>query len=653
MNASRQFAGGTLAAMILLLSALAHAGGSLDTVDITSGNVTVPGTIDGDLIPIKWDARCIPVNFTLDVTPPNALSFPAQTVALAVTRVELQTAMNQWNRLLTSFIQLNITAVRDLNGGVLTPPQAIGAFDFINEINFVTQGGFLASAPSVSLIKDTTLGAGQDIDLDGDSDVFTPSAARGRTCRDVDADGDIEFPAGLYKAGTILETDVGFSAINEIPWNITPDAARTADIRAVAVHEFGHSHGLSHSLINQTSRGDGSGASMFPFLDINDPAGEQRARSLAMDDIAWSSFLYPEGSASSGPGALQPDDRRFTDEFGLVRGKVTSGTRPGPVVGANVWLEDLDTGAVVVCGFSGKARVLVVPGASGTDFDATVQIGPSRDFTLVDGNYVIPAPPGRYKVGLQALDGLPVAPGSISTTAMVGAPMTDPTFPEEFWNGSSEFVREIRPGDATPVLVAPGQTRHVDFKTNAIKKLTVGRFTPDIFDGFLTDAPGTFLAVRYGNAEVRAFLAGSVLHSAAFLTTNVDDSIPVRFKSVMLATGRVTGERTVSIDLNSPLQKVSPFIAQDTDFSPWYFQLPVGLTRSVEQLLELNPQTDLFVVLELPDEPLPGVSAQTPFIGFDFESSLPPTSYRSTDGGVTFISDDFGQEWFFDLLATQ
>ena len=358
-------------------------------------------------------------------------------VPIDVTRQELQAAMNSWNEIPTSFIELQLADVKDLRGGELTPAGAIGAFDFINELNFVTDGGFLAASPSVALIRDTTLEAGQDIDLDGDSDVFAGGA--NATCHDVEEDGDIEFPAGDYKAGTILENDVGFAATNGVPWNTTPDTEITADIQGVAVHEFGHSFGLSHSLINQLSREDGSGATMFPFIDINDPGSEEEQRSPALDDVAWTSYLYQEGSATSGLGALQGDDESFNSQFGLVTGEVKSGTLGGPVAGANVWLQDADTGQIAASAFSGTTQLLIIPGETQiTDADAGFFFGPDAEFSILNGNYLIPVPAGKYTVGMQSLDGLPAAPGNISFTALIGEQFSDLDFEEEFWNGKRE-----------------------------------------------------------------------------------------------------------------------------------------------------------------------------------------------------------------------
>ena len=124
-----------------------------------------------------------------------------------------------------------------------------------------------------------TLVPGDDIDQDGDSDVFAPSPGA-RTCRDADADGDIEFPAGFYEAGTILDNDVSHN--NAATWTVGPPdgVANNVDLEAVATHEFGHSHGLSHSFINQLSGTNAGGATMFPFIDSNDPTNELAQRSL-------------------------------------------------------------------------------------------------------------------------------------------------------------------------------------------------------------------------------------------------------------------------------------------------------------------------------------------------------------------------------------
>jgi hypothetical protein len=295
------------ASMIVLLAsavgtAPALAGGALETLDITAGTPSpIPGQIVAKLVRIFWDPRTIPVKYRMNSTLdpiPNPLGAPF--LSRAAAQAELQNGFNAWNAIPTSYIDMRIT-------GTVANPGTAG-FDMVNELTFRTTAGFtaIASSPSISLIADENLTNGTDIDGDGDSDVSSAIT----TSTDVDGDGDIEMPAGFYKAGTILDNDIQFNTktSNGFRFTVDPAAAdtvtRSVDLLCVAIHEEGHSHGLSHTLDNQISATDGTGTTMYPFIDTGDPAAELAQRTLGTDDIAWSSYFYPEGTASSGPPAL-------------------------------------------------------------------------------------------------------------------------------------------------------------------------------------------------------------------------------------------------------------------------------------------------------------------------------------------------------------
>jgi len=95
--------------------------------------------------------------------------------------------------------------------------------DFTNTASFFfALGGPLGVSLSTPLTADATFTVGLDIDGDGDSDVFDPEAEGVDVCTDVDGDGDIEYPAGDYAAGTILDNDVFFAA--DVLWETTPTA---------------------------------------------------------------------------------------------------------------------------------------------------------------------------------------------------------------------------------------------------------------------------------------------------------------------------------------------------------------------------------------------------------------------------------------------
>ena len=624
---------------LLLLPLPAWCGGVLETIDVTAGAPSpLPGQIAAPLVKIFWDARCIPapyaVNDTLDPIP-NPLGPPVITLADAMT--VFQASFDEWNALPTSYVDMQVVTTTSNPGYV--------GFDMVNELSFRTPPGYgaIASSPSTTLIADTNFVDGMDIDGDGDSDVSASIA----TCQDVDGDGDIEFPEGFYKAGTILDNDVQYNAAG-LRFTVADADADTVgastDLKAIAVHEDGHSFGLSHVLENQLSSSDGTATTMYPFIDTSDPAAELAQRSVAEDDKAWASFLYPEGSATSGPAALQLGDLPFKLIYGVIEGDVTHGLYGEPVAGASVAATNLLNGRIEAAGFSGTSQISFDPGSGGYFL-----VDPS--FNILDGHYQIPVRLGLYGLTVEATDGTPVPASSVSLNAQIGSIFGQLAFNEERWNGGQESALERSPGQVFPILGLPSVTASGrDFVTN-VQVEASGAAAPLTNIGFTGAAPGTYYAVRIPAADVTALDAGNGIYvnSAEFLTAVVDASVVPAFAEATLTTGSVSGG--VTVDLAHPLAKRTGFIGQDTDFAPFYFVHSGRLGRKILEGIDNGSITDLFLVLQIPTStPFPGISGIPPLIGL----TGPATelrSFLSTDGVNWTQSTNF--DFDFKLVATQ
>jgi hypothetical protein len=609
-------------------SAPALAGGFLETLDIT-GNVPspVPGQINARLVRIFHDPRCIPVQWRVNNTQdpiPNPLGAPVLSLAAATT--SFQNSFDSWNQIPTSYIQEKIV------GTVANP--GLAGFDMVNELTFRTSAGFgaIASTPSITLSSDSQLVNGDDIDGDGDSDVSSAIT----TCKDADNDGDIEFPAGFYKAGTILDVDVQYNVKASNGFRFTVADAdvdtntRSVDLQTTSTHEFGHSIGLSHVLNNQKSSTDGNAATMFPFIDTGDPAAERGQRTLDSDDIAFASFYYPEGTAATGPAALQPGDFPFSLVYGLIKGSVTHGVLGQPVAGASVSATNVLNGELFDTAFSGTTQVSYDP-ATGSIF----LVDPS--YNIINGNYTLPVKLGLYAIGIEAVDGNPVPASSVSLTAQIGSLFGQQNFNEEFWSLGDSAI-EVQPGFALPVAGAPSLTvGHIDITTN--DQINIANFGSRDFVGFTGQAAGSYYAVRIPASQISAINPGGDIYiqEALYDTFDFDASVVPTFAEASLVTGTVSGG-TATLDLAHPLAKVTRFVGQDNDFAPFYFPFPNLLGKQVRRGIERGDIQNLFIVLRLPTTtPFPGVSGLPPLIGLDGGNATNDVpingfSYLSTDG---------------------
>jgi hypothetical protein len=616
--------------MILMSVASTRAGGGLETIDITAGAPSpIAGHILARAIGIKWDARSIPVQYKMNNTLdpiPNPLGPAFLSVAAATT--ELQNSLNRWNDIPTSFINMQIV-------GTTNNPGLVG-FNMINEVSFRTAAGFaaIASSPSTALIQDTTLVDGDQLDGDADSDVSSAIT----TAQDVDNDGDIEFPAGFYKAGTILDNDVQFNTkvSNGLRFTIDPLQAdtvtRSVDLNCVAVHEFGHSFGLSHTTDNQISGTDGDGSTMFPFIDTGDPAAELQQGTPAADDIAYASFFYPEGSAASGPGALQAGDVSFNSQYGLIQGELRHGVLNQPIAGAMVRAINRDTGAAAVSAFTGTANLSFNPANGGLFFVPTVADA------IVNGNFTIPVKPGNYNVLTEAVDGSPVAAANINFTPQIGNFFGQQNFIEEYWNNNSEGAIERDPGDAKNVHVNAGQTNGgVNITTNDVFQILGFGARTNI--GFINPPAGGFIyAQQFPASQISALNGGNPtnLQVGLFDTVMLDASVPAVWARAVLAKGVINPDTTATIDLANPLRSQVVFVGQDTDFSTFYFADPKDLSEVVRAGIADGSIQNLFLIVEILPAPFAGVSNQPTLLGLSTQAPILGRSFLSTNGGATF-----------------
>ena len=579
------------------------------------------------VVGIFWDERCSSVEYTFN-TNVGANPGTANEVDPATLAAIVQTGLDRWNANPSSYIEMNVTAQTDLGNR----PRVGG--DFINEVTFITPGGFgaLASSPSTSLTADAVFMPGDDLDGDSDSDVFDPAVEGINVCSDVDGDGDIEFPAGNYKAGTILDNDVQFSST--VVWETTPSPTGGADVDAVSTHEFGHSHGLSHSFINQISPTDGSSATMFPFIDTSNPLAEFAVRTPHTDDLAASAYIYQEGVGTTPASAISAGDIPFSAAYALIKGKVETNALiapPGafvpltPVAGAAVSARQRNGRIVQSMAYSGDTVVYTLPGdATGTFvFDDSVR----------DGEYSIPVPQNQtFGVEIEALDGSPAAAGNISIGAIIGDILGQTSFPEENYQ-RGDFQRELRFKERTPLNIGTFDRNRVDIINNVE---TIQREAGPIDfggTGAIIGASSIRYAQIFDRAEVETRLDnGETLIGGGAEAFHIQENTAAfSFSRAQLALVRIddNGELEIGVLLDTE----NNILAQRSDTTRFNWRQFDFIRDRIERAFDNRPDAELALILDI-DNVQTGPNSGLPlgFVGLDSDVTEP--SFLSLDGGA-------------------
>lgn len=403
-------------AIVLVLGNMAIAGGPL----AVGGPTT---TIDGQ--PFVWDASAFPIRYRVDSGPLSS----TVTNTAGLTRV--QNMFNNW-QVPTASITYSYTG----------PILSTGAF----------AGGDVKTLAQFDAVSDSCQSGTQNpIIFDADGSLV---AALGL---DTDVIG-FASPCALSPAtGHILS---GFAVLNgQFQDGVNSDKnfeLTAAQFDEAITHELGHFSGLDHSQINLNvlfTQWNNCPADSLAGLPLMFPFAFCQARSsaglptVAPDDVAWISKLYPSASFATTYGTIS-GLILFSDGFTHAQGvNVIARRVDDPNTPQN---ESLTRAFSVVSGYLFTGN----PGQSLTGTNTGGDKTGSRSPQLI-GYYEIPVPAGTYTVEVESIYS---AFTSGSGVGPLDPPVPMPGGIPKFWNSHQTPINN--PQDKETITISPGQTIH-------------------------------------------------------------------------------------------------------------------------------------------------------------------------------------------------
>jgi Matrixin len=402
-RSSRRIAAATAAGLLAvwLSPSPARAGGNLETV-VNNGTA---------IAPIAWDARALPIPWKINSQGViNNCDNGNPTCSAGVSPLTLQRAIDSLTASFTTWQDVPTSRIAFSFAGTTT--QATIGVDMVHLMTWADTSSGLCPSGVIAVTPSTSLDA-----------PLTVSAAT----RDLNGDGSPDLDPAVYPdgtvlpAGTMVDADMAWCPATadfvDFPLDTTTN---TFDMGAVATHEIGHFHGLSHSSLITPL------ATMLPFVD-NAADYDMQARTLASDDVAATSRTYPE------PG--------FATQFGTLTGSLVFPGGSTPATGVSVTAFNAATGEMAVQVFSVS------------QFTATAAAPGSF---RIDG-----LPPGSYYVGVEYFD---------STTGSAGAGDDD------WWDNNrynTTIYNSNVSGGTRPTIVRPAFLTASETSTDDLSAPTV------------------------------------------------------------------------------------------------------------------------------------------------------------------------------------